>query len=74
MNTTTITPEGNSYSYQYATFIFSGLFVVSEIIPFVKKLGGEKSGGLVHILVCFLKGSACVAGTVANTLENMENK
>ena len=43
------------------------LFFVSEIMPFLKKK--ESFNGMIHTLVCLLKGSKCFAEKALNVLD-----
>jgi hypothetical protein len=49
-----------------------GLFVISELLPFFRK--GKENNGIIHTLVCILKGSRCMADKLLGVLEtNIEN-
>lgn len=56
-----------TFSNDYLTTALIVLVAVSEILPFVKK--NDKFNGICHTLICILRGSSCVATTVADTLE-----
>jgi len=51
---------------EYYGYIGFGLFVLSELLSLTKK---TKGNGLLHSLVCILKGSECVAKTVREQVE-----
>ena len=42
------------------------LFVISEVMPFIKKTKGM---GLIHSVICLLKGSKCMVDTVLEVTE-----
>ena len=49
-----------------------GLFIISELLPFIRK--DKQNNGLIHTLVCILKGSRCMADKLLGVLEkNIEN-
>ena len=49
-----------------------GLFVISELLPFIRK--DKQNNGIIHTLVCILKGSRCMADKLLGVLEtNIEN-
>jgi hypothetical protein len=52
-----------SIGYEYSTYILGTMFVMSEILPLLKK----KPNGLLHALLCLIQGSKCV-------LDNVEEK
>jgi hypothetical protein len=51
---------------EYYGYIGFGLFLLSEILSLTKN---TKSNGLLHSVVCFLKGSECVTKTVREQIE-----
>ena len=57
--------------YQITTFVALGLFICSEVLPFVKKTKGE---GLIHSLICLLRGSKCVVEKVLEVAESAIEK
>lgn len=59
-NVTAIT---TTIGYEYSTYILGTMFLMSEILPLLKK----KPNGLLHALLCLIKGSKCV-------LDNVEEK
>lgn len=67
MNSTITT--NNNIGFEYSTYIIGGLFVISEIMPFVKKTEGS---GILHILVCLLKGSKCFLEKSLEVIENVD--
>lgn len=66
MNTTSSSSSNGENYYEYSTFILGTLFVVSELLPFIKK---TKGNSIVHSIICLLRGSSCVAEKIADTLE-----
>jgi len=44
-----------------------GLFVISELLPFIRK--DKQNNGIIHTLVCILKGSRCMADKLLGVLE-----
>jgi methyl coenzyme M reductase subunit C len=66
-DTTMMTGEG----YGYATIILGVLFVLSEVMPFIKK---HKGNGVMDTLVCMLRGSSCMATKLADAIEKCEEK
>ena len=59
-----------SSTYEYTTFALAGLFIFSEVLPFLKK---TKGSGLIHYLICALKGSECMIKKVRETAEQVAN-
>lgn len=57
-----------SSNYEYTTFALAGLFIFSEVLPFLKKTEGS---GLIHYLICALKGSECMIKKVRETAEKV---
>ena len=57
-----------SSTYEYTTFALAGLFIFSEVLPFLKK---TKGSGLIHYLICVLKGSECMIKKVRETAEKV---
>lgn len=51
--------------YPYLTYMFGFALVVSEVLPLLK----NKSNGLVHTLICVLKGSSCMTKKLAEVIE-----
>jgi len=70
MNTTiAYTPFlSNTGEPDYLALSGFGLFMVSEILPFIKK--GKENNGLIHTLICILKGSRCMADKLLSVIEN----
>jgi len=64
MNSTITT--NNENPYEYTTLILGVLFILSEVLPFVKK---HKGNGLCDSIVCMLRGSSCLADKVADVIE-----
>ena len=64
MNSTSTT--NTSFNYDTSTYVIAGLFLVSEALPFIKKLKGS---GFLHSLLCILRGSQCVAKELADKVE-----
>jgi hypothetical protein len=44
-----------------------GLFIISEILPFVR--GKKDNNGFLHILICLLKNSKCMIDKTLGVLE-----
>lgn len=42
-------------------------FIISELLPFFKK--GDKGNGLLHGLVCILKGSKCMTDNILKAID-----
>ena len=58
MNGTISSSENQeSFNYETTTYLALGLFVLSEVMPFIKK---TKGAGLIHSLICLLSGSKCM--------------
>ena len=57
--------ENTNLGWEYSTIVLAVLFLVSEVLPFVK-INGDS---ITHKIVCLLRGSECVAGKIADTLE-----
>tara|TARA_R110002167_G_scaffold33431_2_gene107323 strand:- start:372 stop:596 length:225 start_codon:yes stop_codon:yes gene_type:complete len=62
----TILATSNENPYEYTTLILGVLFIISEVLPFLKK---HKGNGLCETAVCMLRGSSCLAEKVADALE-----
>lgn len=60
-----------SDAYEYSTIILGVLFVISEVLPFMKK---HKGNGLTDTVLCILRGSECTAKKLADTIEKCEEK
>ena len=52
----------------YTAYIAFGLFAISELMPFIKK---TKGAGVIHSLICLLKGSKCVVDNVLEVAEKV---
>ena len=60
------------FGENYPALIGWGLFLISEAMPFLKKQ--ESFNGVIHTLICLLKGSKCLAEQAILTLEpDIEN-
>ena len=46
--------------YEYSTYILGTMFLVSEILPLLKK----KPNGLLHAVLCLIQGSKCLLDNV----------
>lgn len=66
-NTTMLSGDG----YGYATIILGVLFILSEVMPFIKK---HKGNGLCDTAVCLLRGSSCMAEKLADVIEKCEEQ
>tara|TARA_R100001015_G_C4609990_1_gene165318 strand:+ start:1138 stop:1374 length:237 start_codon:yes stop_codon:yes gene_type:complete len=66
MNSTASNVVMTGEGYGYATIILGVLFVLSEVLPFVKK---HKGNGVCDTLVCMLRGSSCLATKLADVIE-----
>tara|TARA_R110001599_G_scaffold320831_1_gene531211 strand:+ start:23567 stop:23806 length:240 start_codon:yes stop_codon:yes gene_type:complete len=66
--TETITQTGQvGVEWEYTAIVALGLFVLSEVMPFIKK---TKGAGVIHSLICLLKGSKCMVDSVLEVAEN----
>ena len=62
MNATII----NDYEgYTYSTWVLGGLLLISEVLPLLK----NNSNGMLHTLLCLVKGSKCVAAKLEEAIE-----
>ena len=70
MNTTVVADmvvgTGMMNGGHYIGIAASVLLLISEILPFLRK---TKSNGMVHLVVCALRGSQCMLGAALDTLE-----
>lgn len=66
----TINDNTVSSTYEYTTFALAGLLLFSEVLPFLKRTDGS---GLIHYLICMLKGSECMIKKVRETAEQVAN-
>jgi len=60
--------ENNNMGWEYSTIALAVLFLISEVLPFLKM----KGDGISQKIICLLRGSECVAGKIADTLETPE--
>mgnify|MGYP001041501436 CR=1 FL=1 len=70
MNSSSISPTSQSFSNDYLTIALGILFIVSEVLPLIKK---TKSNGLIDGLICLLKGSKCVIDKSLEIVEKVDN-
>jgi len=49
-----------------------GLFLISELLPFIRK--GKENNGLIHTLICLLKGSKCMVDNALAVVEEKEKE
>ena len=68
-NTTAISSSGVDVGYEYSTYILGAMFVTSEILPLLK----GKSNGLLHAVLCLIRGSKCLLDNVEATVEGQIN-
>ena len=54
-------------SVNYTAIGGYGLFIVSEVLPFIR--GKKDNNGLLHILICLLKNSKCMIDKTLGVLE-----
>ena len=66
-NTTAI--SGVDVGYEYSTYILGAMFVTSEILPLLK----GKSNGLLHAVLCLIRGSKCLLDNVEAKVEGQIN-
>ena len=66
-NTEVLSGDG----YGYATIILGVLFILSEVMPFIKK---HKGNGICDTAVCLLRGSSCMADKLADVIEKCEEQ
>eukprot|EP01047_Picozoa_sp_COSAG01_P047018 COSAG01_NODE_4455_length_5006_cov_4.723049_3_plen_104_part_00 len=69
MNSSSISPTSQSFSNDYLTIALGVLFIVSEVLPLIKK---TKSNGLIDGLICLLKGSKCVIDKSLEIVEKVD--
>ena len=69
MSNTTIV-SGVPVEYEYSTYILGAMFVTSEILPLLK----GKSNGLLHALLCLIRGSKCLLDNVEAKVEGQINR
>tara|TARA_R110002020_G_scaffold181364_2_gene376191 strand:- start:1984 stop:2217 length:234 start_codon:yes stop_codon:yes gene_type:complete len=67
MNSSTTQTGQVAVEWEYTAIAALGLFVLSEIMPFIKK---TKGAGLIHSMICLLKGSKCMVDNVLEAAEN----
>jgi|TARA_R110000744_G_scaffold85918_1_gene167881 hypothetical protein len=56
MNSSLVNIESTGNGYEYTTYIFGVMFIISEILPLLKK----KPNGLLHAILCLIQGSKCL--------------
>lgn len=70
-NNTQINPFVNENGeINYTSLVGYCLFAVSELMPFIKKK--KEHNGLIHTLVCLLKGSKCMVDNALRIVEKDE--
>jgi len=57
----------NNGDVNYTAIGGYGLFIVSEILPFIR--GKKDNNGFLHILICLLKNSKCMVDKTLGVLE-----
>tara|TARA_Y100000401_G_C8315831_1_gene222357 strand:+ start:1502 stop:1753 length:252 start_codon:yes stop_codon:yes gene_type:complete len=67
----TASQSHTTFSNDYLTIALSVAFILSEVLPFIKK---NKGNGLLDSIICLLRGSECLTKKLADTLETVENK
>ena len=67
-NTLSQSVVSQSFNYETTTFIALGLFVLSEVMPFIKK---TKGAGVIHSLICLLNGSKCMIDKALEVAEGV---
>lgn len=53
---------------EYLNIGLGVLLITSEVMPYLKK---HKGNGIVDTIICLLKGSSCITGKIAETLEQV---
>lgn len=69
-NITAISSSGVDVGYEYSTYILGAMFVTSEILPLLK----GKSNGLLHAVLCLIRGSKCLLDNVEAQVEGQINR
>ena len=54
--------------YEMTTYLGFGLFLASEGLSLVKK---TKGNGIIHMIICMLSGSECVAKNLKEVAEKV---
>ncbi len=67
---TSITSNSTIGGWEVSTIILGVLFFTSEVMPFLRNK--DKNNGIMDSLICLLRGSECVTGKIAETLEHAE--
>lgn len=67
---TSITSNSTIGGWEVSTIILGVLFFTSEVMPFLRKK--DKNNGILDSIICLLRGSECVTGKIAETLEHVE--
>ena len=57
----------NNGDVNYTAMGGYGLFLVSEVLPFIR--GKKDNNGFLHILICLLKNSKCMINKTLGVLE-----
>ena len=58
-------------SSEYLNIGLGVLLITSEVMPYLKK---HKGNGIVDTIICLLKGSSCITGKIADTLEQVNQE
>jgi hypothetical protein len=45
-----------NHGFEYSTYILGTMFIISEVLPLLK----GKQNGLLHTILCLIRGSKCV--------------
>ena len=53
---------------EYLNIGLGVLLIRSEVMPYLKK---HKGNGIIDSIICLLKGSSCITGKIAETLEQV---
>jgi len=68
MNSSEVSLSGQvGVEWEYTAIAALALFVLSEVLPFIKK---TKGAGLIHSAICLLRGSKCMVDSVLDVAEN----
>jgi hypothetical protein len=58
-------------SYIISIASVSSLFIISEVLPFLK---AQKGNGLAELLICMFEGSDCILSKMIECLKGEKNK
>jgi len=69
MNSTSIISSIDSLPFDPVTISGWAMFLVSEIMPFIRQSKKGENNGVLHTCLCLLKGSKCMIDSAITAVE-----